>query len=71
LEPVEDLSSSAFLACLRRFMARRGKCSKIYSDNGTNFVGTQKELSSYMTGIDEKMAKEGCGKVLLRLQNFI
>lgn len=59
LEPVEDLSSSAFLACLRRFMARRGKCSKIYSDNGTNFVGAQKELASYMTGIDERMANEG------------
>jgi len=59
LEPVEDLSSSAFVACLRRFMARRGKCSKIYSDNGTNFVGAQKELTSYMTSIDEKMANEG------------
>lgn len=59
LEPVEDLSSSAFMACLRRFMARRGKCSKIYSDNGTNFVGAQKELTSCIAGIDKKTAIEG------------
>ncbi|XP_050425489.1 uncharacterized protein LOC126836303 [Adelges cooleyi] len=59
LEPVEDLTSSAFIASLRRFMARRGKCTKIYSDNGTNFVGAQKELSPFLAGIDDKMAKEG------------
>ncbi|XP_050431415.1 uncharacterized protein LOC126839984 [Adelges cooleyi] len=59
LEPVEDLTSSAFIASLRRFMARRGKCTKIYSDNGTNFVGAQKELSPCLAGIDDKMAKEG------------
>ncbi|XP_022177324.1 uncharacterized protein LOC111038506 [Myzus persicae] len=56
LEVVEDLSSSVFVACLGRFMARRGKCSKIYSDNDTNFVGAQKELTSFMTSIDKKIA---------------
>ncbi|XP_043504903.1 uncharacterized protein LOC122525925 [Polistes fuscatus] len=39
LELVNDLTTEAFLAALRRFMARRGKCSDIYSDNATNFVG--------------------------------
>ncbi|XP_055918520.1 uncharacterized protein LOC129950616 [Eupeodes corollae] len=39
LEVVSDLSKDAFLAALRRFIARRGKCSIIYSDNGTNFQG--------------------------------
>jgi len=43
------------MACLGRFMARKGKFSKMYSDNGTNFVGVQKYLTSYRTGIDEKM----------------
>lgn len=44
LELAEDLSSRTFIATLRCFMARRGKCAKIYNDNGTNFVGAQKEL---------------------------
>lgn len=39
LETVEDMTSSSFLASLRRFMSRRGRYSVIYSDNGTNFVG--------------------------------
>lgn len=45
LELVSDLSSSAFLAALRRMAARRGAPSHIYSDNGTNFVGSNKVLN--------------------------
>ncbi|XP_022159936.1 uncharacterized protein LOC111026213 [Myzus persicae] len=59
LEPVVGLTSNAFFAALRRFMARRGKCSKIYSDNATNFVGVQRELSTYLRGVDASVAKEG------------
>ena len=40
LELISDLTSEAFIACLRRFVARRGKPSLILSDHGTNFVGT-------------------------------
>ncbi|XP_008183407.1 uncharacterized protein LOC103309543 [Acyrthosiphon pisum] len=47
LELVNGLTSDAFLAALTRFMARRGHCSHIYSDNGTNFVGSNKVLYSY------------------------
>ena len=39
LEAVSDLTSEAFLATLRRFIAHRGYPSLIWSDNGTNFVG--------------------------------
>ncbi|GBN13392.1 hypothetical protein AVEN_99080-1, partial [Araneus ventricosus] len=39
-----DLSSEAFIARLKRFFARRGKSSIVYSDNATNFVGAQSEL---------------------------
>lgn len=59
LEPVDDLTSAAFIVCLRRFMAKRGKFSKIYSDNGTNFIGAQKKLTTCMEKIDERMAREG------------
>lgn len=44
LELVSDLSTSAFLAALRRMAARRGAPGHIYSDQGTNFVGANKVL---------------------------
>lgn len=44
LELATDLSTSAFLNALRRFIARRGKCTNIYSDNGSNFKGANNEL---------------------------
>lgn len=44
LEVVSNLSSQAFLAALRRFVSRRGRCQNIYSDNGLNFVGVEREL---------------------------
>lgn len=46
LEAVSDLTTSGFLAAFRRFTSRRGPCSDIYSDCGTNFVGASKELQA-------------------------
>lgn len=45
LELVTDLTTEAFMAALRRFTGRRGICSRLYSDNSTNFVGAAKELN--------------------------
>lgn len=53
LELVSDLSSEAFLACLRRFVARRGVPQSVYSDNGTNFVGANNELRQLYTLIND------------------
>ncbi|XP_033314590.1 uncharacterized protein LOC117213346, partial [Bombus bifarius] len=44
IELVDDLTSEAFIAALRRFIARQGYCSTIHSDNGTNFRGASNEL---------------------------
>ena len=46
VELVSGLTSGAFIACLKRFIARRGLPSLIliWSDNGTNFVGAAREL---------------------------
>ncbi|XP_076231233.1 uncharacterized protein LOC143177255 [Calliopsis andreniformis] len=44
LELVSDLSTEAFIAALKRFIARRGFCANLYSDNGSNFIGANNEL---------------------------
>ncbi|CAK9799871.1 hypothetical protein ANTQUA_LOCUS2267 [Anthophora quadrimaculata] len=44
IELVSDLSTDTFLAALRRFFARRGKATDLYSDNATNFVGANRNL---------------------------
>ncbi|XP_046963315.1 uncharacterized protein LOC124532456 [Vanessa cardui] len=44
LEAVSDLTSQSFIAAFKRFVARRGHCADLYSDNGTNFVGAAREL---------------------------
>lgn len=43
-EVASDLTSNAFIAALKRFIARRGKCENLSCDNGTNFVGAKREL---------------------------
>ncbi|XP_063993427.1 uncharacterized protein LOC135171065 [Diachasmimorpha longicaudata] len=45
LEVVSDLSAETFIGALRRLVARRGMCINLYSDNGTNFVGANNELT--------------------------
>ncbi|XP_063391167.1 uncharacterized protein LOC134676697 [Cydia fagiglandana] len=44
IELVGDLTSEAFIAAFKRFVARRGKCTHLWSDQGRNFVGANKEL---------------------------
>ncbi|XP_055543107.1 uncharacterized protein LOC129728682 [Wyeomyia smithii] len=44
LEAVSDLSTDAFLASLRRQIARRGMIRELHSDNATNFRGANHEL---------------------------
>lgn len=59
LELVSDASTAQFMQALRRFIARRGPISDIWSDNGTNFVGA----NSYMQEIAKKQQKWAKGKV--------
>lgn len=49
LELVSDLSSDAYLLALKRFISRRGKPSKIYSDNGRNFVGLNNDFAQFLS----------------------
>ncbi|XP_065095606.1 uncharacterized protein LOC135717443 [Ochlerotatus camptorhynchus] len=45
LELVHSLSSIACVMAFRRFVARRGAPLEVFSDNGTNFVGANRQLS--------------------------
>ena len=44
LELVSDLSTDKFLSAYKRFLARRGPCTQLTSDCGTNFVGARNRL---------------------------
>ena len=44
LEILPSLDSSSCVMGIEQFIARRGTPSTIWSDNGTNFVGAEKEL---------------------------
>ena len=51
LEVVSELSTKAFIAALDRFISRRGKCSTIHSDHGTNFIGARnyfREMTQFL-----------------------
>ena len=47
LEAVSDLTSQAFIATLRCFIARRGYPTLLWSDNGMNFVGANREIKEF------------------------
>ncbi|XP_043203367.1 uncharacterized protein LOC122371257 [Amphibalanus amphitrite] len=44
LEIANTLDTDSFIMALRRFSARRGKPDALFSDNGTNLVGGEREL---------------------------
>ena len=64
LELVSDLTTEAFLACLRRFMSRRGKPAVLWSDHGKNFVGACREITELIEFLNsmktQKSVSEFC-----------
>ncbi|XP_014679031.1 PREDICTED: uncharacterized protein LOC106818875 [Priapulus caudatus] len=44
IEMLYSLETESFINGFRRFISRRGHPDKVYSDNGTNFVGANAEL---------------------------
>lgn len=61
LEVVGDLSTEAFLAALFRFTSRRGLPSVIRSDNGTNYVGTNRHLDEVQKYLARRDVQESLG----------
>ncbi|XP_050677701.1 uncharacterized protein LOC126974279 [Leptidea sinapis] len=63
LELVSDLTKEAFLGAFNRFISRRGKPQRVFSDNGTTFVRAFNELSRLLqvssNTISNDIANEG------------
>ncbi|XP_055923707.1 uncharacterized protein LOC129954075 [Eupeodes corollae] len=53
IEMVYSLNTSSCILAIRNFMARRGIPREFYSDNGTNFVGAERELREAIKEVDE------------------
>ncbi|XP_053686658.1 uncharacterized protein LOC128736205 [Sabethes cyaneus] len=51
LEAAGDLTTATFLGALKRMIARRGYCNEIWSDNGTNLVGADRQLRETYTAL--------------------
>lgn len=58
LDLCSSLSTEDFLAVLKRFVAKRGCPSHIYSDNGTNFQGAREEIRELQTMTESLMTKQ-------------
>lgn len=64
LEVAHSLDTNSCIHAFRRFIARRGPVSELRSDNGTNFVATEKELkeslkSWNMQQIEKSLLQKG------------
>lgn len=58
---VEDLSTEGFLKAYQRFTALRGHPRKLWSDQGTNFVGARlvlQELYEFLSCIDKDQVQK-------------
>ena len=59
---VSDLTTEAFLASLRRFIARCGRPTLVWSDNGTDFVGAKNELKELGEIFEHQKSQENISK---------
>ena len=53
LEKLNNLDTDSFLNGFRRFVSRRGTPKKVWSDNGTNFVGGSSEMKKCYQQLNE------------------
>ena len=58
IEVVEDMTSSAFINSLRRFMAIRGPIKELRSDRGTNFIGAIDDIGASSICVEKGLVHE-------------
>jgi len=54
LEVANSLETDACINALRQFISRRGQVAHITSDNGTNFVGAERELREAVAALNHE-----------------
>ena len=60
IEIANSLTADLFINALRGFIARRGKPNHIYSDNGSNFVGTNCILRESLDELNQESLNQFC-----------
>ncbi|KAK3738190.1 hypothetical protein QZH41_003086 [Actinostola sp. cb2023] len=68
LEVAKSLETDDFILVLMRFLNRRGHVKELRSDNGTNFVGAEREITESIKKMDHdklgrELIKRGCNWV--------
>ncbi|KAK7944873.1 hypothetical protein WMY93_000601 [Mugilogobius chulae] len=62
IDLLSSIDTDSFLMAFRRFIARRGRPAEVYSDQGTNFKGGERELREAFTEmspeLQEQLAKQ-------------
>ena len=53
IEVAHTLEADSFICAYQRFVSRRGKPKEIFSDNGTNFTGAERELREALERLDK------------------
>ena len=57
LEVAQSLDTDTCINAIRRFVSRRGQVAQIRSDNGTNFVGAERELREALAALNQDRMK--------------
>ena len=58
LEVTEDLSTTACLTAIRRFISRRGEPRVFLRDNGNNFLGARKQIRRQPLKLDHESVRQ-------------
>lgn len=62
IEVADSLDTSSCINALRRFISRRGQVTIMRSDNGTNFVGAEKELREAIRNLNQSHVEKAMQK---------
>ena len=58
-----DLTTEAFIAALRRFIARQGYPTIIWSDHGSNFLGAKGELKALQDMLSNRITQGAISEI--------